>query len=98
MTPRGIPVGSTIRRHRKAKGQSLGKLSELVGITASTLSRIETGMISATFDRIQEIAAALDIGVADLFATEHRPDAERSRRAISRARRRTPVRSAHYEY
>jgi transcriptional regulator with XRE-family HTH domain len=98
MNARGVSVGSTIRRIRKDKGLSLDALSQLAGITTSTLSRIETGKISATFDRIQEIAAALELGVADLFATGHRQDADLSRRAISRARRRTPVRSAHYEY
>lgn len=98
MNTRGVSVGSTIRRIRKDKGLSLEGLSQLARITPSTLSRIETGKISATFDRIQEIAAALELGVADLFATGHRNDADLSRRAISRAGQRTPVRSAHYEY
>lgn len=98
MSSNGNSVGVTIRQIRKAMGFSLGELSELAGITASTLSRIETGKISATFDRIQVIASALGVGVADLFATGHRQDAELSRRAISRAPRRIPVRSAHYEY
>jgi transcriptional regulator with XRE-family HTH domain len=91
-------VGSVIRRTRKAKGLSLDTLSELAGITASTLSRIETGKVSATFDRVQGLASALGVGVADLFAVGHRQDAERSRRAISRGSRRARVRSAHYEY
>lgn len=98
MSSEGLSVGSVIRQLRKAKRLSLGELSKLAGITAPTLSRIETGKISATFDRVQVIAAALGVSVSDLFASGHRQDAERSRRAISRGQRRTSVRSAHYEY
>jgi transcriptional regulator with XRE-family HTH domain len=99
MTGSSIPVGDFIRRQRKRKRVSLGELSGRTGITISTLSRIETGKVSATFDRIQLIAAALNLNVADFFAPEREPTtADRSRRAISRAGGRTMVRTPHYVY
>ncbi len=59
-------VPATLQAARLARGLSLSALSKLCGISAPTLSRIETGARSASDDEINRIAAALSYPVAAL--------------------------------
>lgn len=52
-------IGTKIRRDRHAKGLTLKQLSSKVGISLTTLQRIETGVVSPSVDLIVEIAYQL---------------------------------------
>jgi transcriptional regulator with XRE-family HTH domain len=57
-------LGSKIRRDRKAKGWTLKGLSSKVGISLTTLQRIESGSVSPSVELIVDLAYALGRPVA----------------------------------
>jgi len=48
-----------IRRTRKAQGLSLRELGKKTGIAHSTISRIENGKVSPTWDTLSKLSCAL---------------------------------------
>lgn len=57
--PDDEPIGVTLRRLRKAQGMSGRALATAVGLSQSTVSRIERGIGSPGLDEIQKIARAV---------------------------------------
>ncbi|HQO77610.1 MAG TPA: helix-turn-helix transcriptional regulator, partial [Thermodesulfobacteriota bacterium] len=53
-------LGQKIRERRKLKGLTLRELSGLLGISPSTLHKIEKGVLSPTVILMLEICHALD--------------------------------------
>ena len=64
-----MAIGQRIAALRKEAGLTQEELSERVGSTKSTISRIESGHERASLQRLIEIADALDADVRDFFAT-----------------------------
>lgn len=62
-----ILVGRNIAERRKHMGFSQDKLAEALEISASALSRIESGQATPRFERLEELANILQCEVADLF-------------------------------
>lgn len=60
-------VGATVAAKRKQLGLSQEQLAEKIGIQQESLSRMEKGTISPKFERLRQIAEALQCSVADLF-------------------------------
>jgi transcriptional regulator with XRE-family HTH domain len=54
-------AGVAVRKLRLAKGWTLHELSEKSGVPLSTLSKLELGQSSLTYDKILRICSALDI-------------------------------------
>ena len=54
-------AGVAVRKLRVAKGWTLQELSGTSGVPLSTLSKLELGQSSLTYDKILRICAALDI-------------------------------------
>lgn len=80
-------LSEAVKSHRKARGWSLRELAKRSGISPSALSKVERAELSLTYDRLDQLARGLEIGIADLFApgtadAEPRP---MSRRSVSRA-------------
>lgn len=63
-------VRARIRAIRQHLGWSLDDLAAKSGVGASTISRIETGNRSISFDVLVPIARELDVSVDELIATE----------------------------
>jgi len=62
-------LGEVIRERRHAKGLSLERLADQIGMTHSSISRIETGKFEAPRpDKLGQLAAALDVPYEELFA------------------------------
>ncbi|MBI4549946.1 MAG: helix-turn-helix transcriptional regulator [Candidatus Omnitrophica bacterium] len=61
-------LGNRIRDLRKEKKITLVELSQMTGVAQATLSRIETGVMKGTVDSHLEIAKALGMTLADLYA------------------------------
>ena len=61
-------VGQAIFQRRRALGMSQEELAEKVGIGQQSLSRMEQGKTAPRFERLQNLADALDCRVVDLFA------------------------------
>jgi len=55
-----LKVGSAIRQKRLAANMSLAKLAERVDVALSTMSKIENGKLSTSFERLESICQALN--------------------------------------
>ena len=79
--------GAVVRSIRTGKGLTLSQLGQRTGLPTSTLSKIENGKLSLTYDKLTRISAALEVDIAELFAP--RPSGQqpnvRGRRSITRA-------------
>jgi transcriptional regulator with XRE-family HTH domain len=72
------------RALRRRAGLTLQELSERSGLAVSTLSKIENGQLSPTFETLLRLADGLGVDVAELFSTESATDTASARRSITR--------------
>lgn len=63
-------LGEKIRKIRRDMGITQENLGEEVGLTPATISRIEGGSRGLSIERLEAIAKALDISMAELFLDE----------------------------
>ena len=70
MTAQKPKFGTFIRERRTAKGYSLRRFAELVGVSPTYLSHVEQGKVDSppTADRIQKMAELLGESPDELFA------------------------------
>jgi transcriptional regulator with XRE-family HTH domain/quercetin dioxygenase-like cupin family protein len=65
MLERAIAV--QVRRHRRARGMTVGELAARAGISKAMLSKIENSLTSSSLTTLARLAAALDVPVTALF-------------------------------
>ncbi|MEN0617240.1 XRE family transcriptional regulator [Klebsiella indica] len=68
-----MDFGQRIKTLRLTRELTLEQVAELSSVSISTLSKIEKGQVSASFDTIAKIAGAFDYSLAELFAEELPP-------------------------
>lgn len=76
-------LGRRVRAARVALDLTLENASRLCGVSRSTLSKVENGLMSPTFDVLQKIVLGLEIDLTDLFGAAQKPAAG-GRRALTR--------------
>ena len=64
-------VGRNIVKQRRKLGMSQDQLAEQLNIASSSLSRIENGLSSPRFERLEALSDALKCPVANLFRDEN---------------------------
>lgn len=62
-------LGPELKRVREASGISLRTLAERAGFSLSFISQLENGQVSPSIASLEQIAATLNVTLADLFAT-----------------------------
>lgn len=62
-----LDLGVRVRELRKAKGWTLEQASGQAGLARSTLSKIENGQMSPTYEALKKLAEGLQISVPQLF-------------------------------
>ncbi len=60
-------LAQRLRALRQARDWTLKQAAQATGVSASTLSKIENGLLSPTYDNLIKIAAGLELDVAELF-------------------------------
>lgn len=75
-------LAATVRHLRASAGLTLRQLSERCSISTATLSKIERGELSPTYEKIAALAKGLAVDVGALFMTEVTP-APLGRRSVS---------------
>ena len=60
-------LAQRLRALRRARTWTLKQAAAATGVSTSTLSKIENGLLSPTYDNLIKIAAGLDLDVAELF-------------------------------
>ena len=93
-------LGEILRKLRAKRGWTLREMSERTGIPVSTLSKVEHGRLTLTYDKLLQLSRKLDIRMSDLFAE---PDAESpasvtARRSIGRIADAVRVETPNYDY
>ncbi len=62
-----LDLGARVRALRKARDWTLEQAAQQAGLARSTLSKIENGQMSPTFDALKKLAVGLGISVPQLF-------------------------------
>ena len=66
-TAEPLDLGQRVRELRKARDWTLEQAAGKAGLARSTLSKIENGQMSPTFDALKKLAVGLGISVPQLF-------------------------------
>ncbi|WP_333712919.1 helix-turn-helix domain-containing protein [Yoonia sp.] len=66
-TPEPLDLGARVRELRKARDWTLEQAAQQAGLARSTLSKIENGQMSPTYDALKKLAVGLQISVPQLF-------------------------------
>ena len=62
-----LDLGARVRELRKAQDWTLEQAAQQAGLARSTLSKIENGQMSPTYDALKKLAVGLKISVPQLF-------------------------------
>ncbi len=62
-----LDLGARVRALRQARGWTLEQAARQAGLARSTLSKIENGQMSPTYDALRKLATGLKISVPQLF-------------------------------
>ncbi|MEP5731837.1 MAG: XRE family transcriptional regulator [Sulfitobacter sp.] len=62
-----VDLGARVRELRKARSWTLEQAARQAGLARSTLSKIENGQMSPTYDALKKLAVGLEIPVPQLF-------------------------------
>lgn len=78
-----VALGRRLRRFRKQLGWTLEQASEATGVGRSTLSKIENGQMSPTFDLLRRLTLRMQVDLVELFDADGAPE-PRGRRSVTR--------------
>ena len=81
--PELADLGARVRELRKARNWTLEQAASQAGLARSTLSKIEHGQMSPTYDALKKLATGLEISVPQLF-TQPQRDQVIGRMAVTR--------------
>ncbi|MGJ4944683.1 helix-turn-helix domain-containing protein [Bradyrhizobium sp. HKCCYLS1011] len=95
-------LGQCLKAARLARGLTLKQVAEKTGMALSTLSKVENGLMSLTYDKLLQLTSGLKMDIAELFSpAAPRTDAERAvtaRRSICRVGQGQIVNTKFYTY
>jgi len=96
-TAEPLDLGARVRDLRKAQGWTMEQAAKQAGLARSTLSKIENGQMSPTYDALKKLAGGLQIGVPQLF-TPPRRDQITGRMGVTRSGEGAGHATATYEH
>jgi transcriptional regulator with XRE-family HTH domain len=98
-TERAEPVnlGQRVRELRKERGWTLEQASVQAGLARSTLSKIENGQMSPTYEALKKLAEGLEISVPQLFTPPSKAQVS-GRMAVTKAAEGQGHATATYEH
>lgn len=65
--PEALNLGERVRELRRARDWTLEQAAKQAGLARSTLSKIENGQMSPTYDALKKLAVGLEISIPQLF-------------------------------
>lgn len=92
--------GVALRALRRQRGWTLAEIGARTGLPISTLSKIENGKMSLSFDKLTRIAQGLEVDIGELFSSQSPVgnDSFSGRRSITRAGEGYAIRTEHYDH
>jgi transcriptional regulator with XRE-family HTH domain len=94
---RGQSIAITLKQLRQEAKLTLSELAQRSGLAASTLSKIENGQMSPTYDTLLSLATGLQVDVTELFAGKPSPPVT-GRRTVTRHGEGAQLKTAQYDY
>jgi transcriptional regulator with XRE-family HTH domain len=79
-----LDLGQRVRELRKEREWTLEQAAKQAGLARSTLSKIENGQMSPTYDALKKLAVGLEITVPQLF-TQPQQEKVNGRMAVTRS-------------
>ena len=79
-----LDLGERVRELRRAQDWTLEQAAQRAGLARSTLSKIENGQMSPTYDAVKKLATGLGVSVPQLFTPPQAAPAG-GRMAVTRA-------------
>ena len=110
MAPRPDPerpararLGRALRTIRSGLGISLADVSLRTGVSISTLSKVENGQLSLTYDKLVQLSEGLEVDIGVFFEAEptapHRqPEQVTARRSVTRPGDEMLIETPNYDY
>ncbi|MEM7319408.1 MAG: XRE family transcriptional regulator, partial [Pseudomonadota bacterium] len=92
-----LDLGRRVRELRKGRNWTLEQAASQAGLARSTLSKIENGQMSPTYDALKKLAVGLQISVPQLFTPPQR-DQINGRLAYTRTGEGAAFATATYEH
>lgn len=92
-----LDLGARVRELRKARNWTLEQAAGQAGLARSTLSKIENGQMSPTYDALKKLAIGLEISVPQLFTPPQR-DQVLGRMAVTKMGEGTAHATTTYEH
>ncbi len=92
-----LNLGARVRELRKARDWTLEQAARQAGLARSTLSKIENGQMSPTYDALKKLAVGLQITVPQLFTPPQREQVN-GRLAVTKAGAGTHLATTTYEH
>ncbi|WP_116132068.1 helix-turn-helix domain-containing protein [Tropicimonas sp. IMCC34043] len=92
-----LDLGERVRELRKAQGWTLEQAANHAGLARSTLSKIENGQMSPTYEALKKLAEGLKISVPQLFTPPARAGAN-GRMGVTRVGEGAAHATATYEH
>lgn len=93
-------LGAIMRALRDRFGWTLKEMSQHSGIPFSTLSKVENGRLTLTYDKLQQVSQRLKIPMSELFAapSEARGKQVTGRRSIGKVEDAVRITTPNYDY
>ncbi len=95
--PQVLNLGERVRDLRRARDWTLEQAARQAGLARSTLSKIENGQMSPTYEALKKLATGLQISVPQLFTPPRRAQVS-GRMAMTRAGEGAAHATATYEH
>ena len=92
-----LDLGVRVRELRKARDWTLEQAANQAGLARSTLSKIENGQMSPTYEALKKLAIGLSISVPQLFTPPQR-DQVNGRMAVTKSEEGAAHATATYEH
>ena len=92
-----LDLGARVRELRKERDWTLEQAANQAGLARSTLSKIENGQMSPTYEALKKLATGLQISVPQLF-TPPQKDQVNGRMAVTKAENGQALATATYEH
>ncbi|MEM8773973.1 MAG: XRE family transcriptional regulator [Pseudomonadota bacterium] len=96
-TAQSLNLGERVRELRKSHGWTLEQAATHAGLARSTLSKIENGQMSPTYDALKKLAEGLKISVPQLFTPPQR-DQISGRMSVTKSGQGTKHATSTYEH
>lgn len=92
-----LDLGARVRELRKARAWTLEQAASQAGLARSTLSKIENGQMSPTYEALKKLAVGLEISVPQLF-TPPQKEQVNGRMAVTQSGEGTAQATVTYEH